>query len=136
LFIPNRLLAWNSTITVLVFGFEGNNGSDTYSLMLGRVNDGDQIDFQVQAYVGNWFPGKAVNIVTGSNIEYKLLNIDAIGDWSPTQTITIPASYVSTSPTTTVPEFPSIIAILFLLTASLLGTMMFKKQFFKVQTVK
>ena len=104
LFIPNRLLAWNSTFTVLVFGFEGNNGSDTYNLMLGKVNNGVQIDFQVQAYIGNWFPGKVVNATT--SIEYYLLNIDAIGDWSPTQTITIPAS--------SIPELPSTLAIIFL----------------------
>ena len=102
LFIPNRLLAWNSTLTVLVFGFEGNNGSDTYNLMLGKVNDGDQIDFQVQAYIGNWFPGKVVNAT--SSIEYNLLNIDAIGDWSPTQTVTI-------SQSSSVPEFSLLIIL-------------------------
>jgi hypothetical protein len=105
LFIPNRLLAWNSTFTVLVFGFEGNNGSETYNLMLGQVNNGDQIDFQVQAYMGNWFPGKVVNAT--ASIEYYLLNIDAIGDWSPTQTITVPAS--------SIPEFPAILTITFLI---------------------
>jgi hypothetical protein len=99
LFIPNRLLAWNSTMTVLVFGFEGNNGSDTYNLILGKVNNGDQIDFQVQAYIGNWFAGKVVNATT--SIEYNLLNIDAIGDWSPTQTVTIGQS-------SSVPEFPAL----------------------------
>lgn len=106
LFIPNRLLAWNSTFSVLVFGFEGNNGTDTYNLRLGNVNDGDKIDFQVQAYIGNWFPGKVVNAT--ASIEYYLLNIDAIGDWSPIQTVTIPASNNSSpSPTgaPTVPEF-------------------------------
>ena len=102
LFVPNRLLAWNSTMTVLVFGFEGNNGSDNYNLMLGKVNDGDQIDFQVQAYIGNWFPGKVVNAT--ASIEYYLLNIDAIGDWSPIQTVTIPAN---NTPSPTMPEFPS-----------------------------
>ncbi len=78
LFNPNRLLAWYSTMTILAFGFEGNNGSDTYNLMLGKVNDSDQIDFQVQAYIENWFFGKAVNATT--SIDYYLLNIDAIGD--------------------------------------------------------
>jgi hypothetical protein len=87
LFLPNRLLGWNSTTTILVFGFEGNNGSDNYNLMLGKVNDGDKIDFQIQAYIGNWFPGRVVNAT--ASIDYWLLNIDATGDWSPIQTITI-----------------------------------------------
>jgi hypothetical protein len=110
LFIPNRLLAWNSTMTVLVFGFEGNNGSDNYNLMLGKVNNVVQIDFQVQAYIGNWFPGKVVN--STASIEYYSLNIDAIGDWSPTQTITVPAS--------SIPEFPTItITFLFMVIVAL-----------------
>jgi|WetSurMetagenome_2_1015567.scaffolds.fasta_scaffold95139_3 hypothetical protein len=112
LFIPNRLLAWNSTVTHLVFGFEGNNGSDVYNLMLGEVNGGNEVDFQVQAYIGNWFPGRLVNAT--ATIDYYLLNIDATGDWSPTQTITIPESNTlspsptfpsaSPTPTPTVPE--------------------------------
>ena len=116
LFIPNRLLAWNSTFTVLVLGFEGNNGSDTYNLMLGKVNNGVQIDFQVQAYIGNWFPGKVVNAT--ASIEFNTLNIDSIGDWSPTQTVTIGQS-------SSVPEF-SWLAILPLL-ASMFVVALFLK---------
>ena len=116
LFIPNRLLAWNSTFTVLVLGFEGNNGSDTYNLMLGKVNNGDMIDFQVQAYIGNWFPGKVVNAT--ASIEFNTLNIDSIGDWSPTQTVTIGQS-------SSVPEF-SWLAILPLL-ASMFVVALFLK---------
>jgi len=59
---------------------------------------------------------------------------------SPTSTqIPTPSAIPTTSSadaTPAVPEFPSILAFTFLVTASLLGTMMFKKQFFKVQTVK
>jgi hypothetical protein len=94
-FVPNRLLAWDSTMTVLVFGFEGNNGSDNYNLMLGKVSDGDKIDFQVQAYIGNWFPVRVVNAT--ASIDYNLLNIDATGDWSSTQTVTIKESQTPTS---------------------------------------
>jgi hypothetical protein len=112
LFIPNRLLAWNSTFTVLVFGFEGNNGSDTYNLMLGKVNNGVQIDFQVQAYIGNWFPGKVVNAT--ASIEFNTLNIDSIGDWSPTQTLTTPISSISPTPTPSVPEFSWLVVTLLL----------------------
>jgi len=108
LFIPNRLLAWNSTMTVLVFGFEGNNGSDNYNLMLGKVNDGDKIDFQVQAYIGNWFPGRVVNAT--ASIDYYLLNIDATGDWSPTQTITIQESSIP-EPTPRPEPFPTTLVI-------------------------
>ncbi len=102
LFIPNRLLASNSTMTVLVFGFEGNNGSDSYNLILGKVHDVVPIDFQVQAYIGNWFPGRVVNAT--ASIDYYLLNIDAIGDWSNTQTITT-NSISSSSPSPSAPEF-------------------------------
>jgi hypothetical protein len=110
-------------MTVLAFGFEGNNGSDVYNLMLGKVNDGDKVDFQVQAYIGNWFPGKVVNAT--ASIEYSLLNIDAIGDWSPTQTITIPASSISPSPTPTIPEFPSELAITFVVITALAVAVVF-----------
>jgi hypothetical protein len=127
LFIPNRLLAWNSTMTILDFGFEGNNGSDTYNLMLGKVNDGDQIDFQVQAYIGNWFPGKVVNAT--ASIDYYLLNIDAIGDWSPTQTVIITASSVTPSPTPAVPEFPeAIMSVTFLVAVALVMVFVFKRR--------
>jgi hypothetical protein len=87
LFIPNRLLASNSTITTLTFSLEENRGNDNFKLNLGKVNNGDQIDFQVQAYIGDWFAGRMVNATT--SIDYQLLNIDARGDWSPTQTVTI-----------------------------------------------
>ncbi len=107
-FLPNRLLAWNSTMTVLAFGFQGNNGSDNYNLMLGKVNDGDKIDFQVQAYIGNWFPGRVVNAT--ASIDYWSLNIDATGDWSPTQTITIQESSIP-EPTPLLEPFPTTLAI-------------------------
>ena len=122
LFIPNRLLAWNSTMTVLAFGFEGNNGSDVYNLMLGKVNDGDKDDFQVQAYIGNWFPGKVVNAT--ASIEYNLLNIDATGDWSPTQTITIPSASAAPSPTPTIPEYPFLLTVIFAMAIILLGSVL------------
>jgi hypothetical protein len=99
LLAPNgRLIASNSSVTILVFGFEGNNSSNTNHLSLGKVNDGDQIDFQVQAYIGNWFPCKEINAT--ASIEYNVVNIDAIGDWSPTQTVAISRS-------SSVPEFPT-----------------------------
>jgi hypothetical protein len=124
LFIPNRLLAWNSTMTVLVFGFEGNNGSDTYNLILGKVNDGDQLDFQVQAYIGNWFTGKVVNAT--ASIEYNLLNIDSIGDWSPTQTVTIGQS-------SSVPEFPTLIILPIVIMGILLTVVFAKRKMGKKQ---
>jgi hypothetical protein len=104
LFLPNRLLAWNSTMTVLVFGFEGNNGSDNYNLMLGKVNEGAKMDFQVQAYIGNWFPGRVVNAT--ASIDFYSLNIDATGDWSPPQTITIQESSIP-EPTPQPATFPA-----------------------------
>jgi hypothetical protein len=112
LFIPNRLYAWDNAVTVLAFGFEGNNGSDTYNLILGEVNSGDKIDFQVQGYVGYWFPGRMVNAT--ASIDYYLFSVYAIGDWSPTQTITIPASNpsspISTPNPTKIPsESPTLI---------------------------
>ena len=124
LFIPNRLLAWNSTETVLVFGFEGNNGSDTYNLVLGN-GTGDQIDFQVQAYLGNWFPGRLVNAT--AKIDYYLLNIDAVGDWSPTQTITIPESAI--------PVFP-LLALITVLAVVSVSFVFFKRRKSKTANVQ
>jgi hypothetical protein len=95
-------------MTVLVFGFKDNNGSDNYNLMLGKVNDGDKIDFQVQAYIGNWFPGRVVNAT--ASIDYYLLNIDATGDWSPAQTITIQESSIP-EPTPLPEPFPTTLVI-------------------------
>jgi hypothetical protein len=112
-----RLVASNSDFTVFVFGFEGNNGSDTYNLWLGNVHDGDQIDFQVQAYTAFWAPTKEVNGLTGSNVEYNFLSVDSIGDWSSLQTITVPEASASTSPTPTptVPELPWLVILPLLL---------------------
>jgi hypothetical protein len=125
LFIPNRLLAWNSTVTHLAFGFQGNNGSETYNLTLDKVKAGDQIDFQVQAYIGNWFPGRLVNATV--SIDYYLLNIDAAGDWSPTQTITILATN-TISPTPTVSEFPAALALPVLIVSAIGVTVVFRRK--------
>lgn len=56
---------------------------------------------------------------------------------TPTQIPTPSAIPINSSANATpvVPEFPSILSFTYLLTASLLGTIVSKKQFFKVQTV-
>ena len=64
----------------------------------GEITPGRQIDFRVQALTGSYLP------------YYNSTFTGVAGDWSPIQTITIPAS--STSPTPTVPELSWSVVIL------------------------
>jgi len=82
---------------------------------------GDQVDFQVEAILGiqyvysvDLLPNNE-HIIPGLNYNtYDYSFVHNASGWSPTQTVTIPASsvtYSSPTPTPTVPEFP-ILAIL------------------------
>jgi hypothetical protein len=82
-----------------------SNSSDytTISLLESETNypAGGQVDFRVRAMAGGFFPP-----VLYSMINLPLNFISKNSSWSPTQTITIPASSVSPNPTSTpaVPE--------------------------------
>ncbi len=84
------LIKSNSDYTVLSFGvpFEGSG----------------QIDYQVEALVGGIFRNSP-QFASGYHFE------GVASGWSPTQTVTIPASSVSPSPTSTVPELSWLVIV-------------------------
>jgi hypothetical protein len=107
--VENRLHASDSYTTILVFGLDGNTGSDTYNLTIRNVDAGDQVDFQVRAYIAIWTVHKEFKSLTNTtrwfNESARLMYSES--DWSPTQTITIPQSslppYPSSSPPAEIP---------------------------------
>jgi hypothetical protein len=88
---------------------EGLGSNETF---LSEVPNGGQLDFQVQALVGHnstmWYNRSPFYAGVGWYVS--AVAYDSAGNWSPTQTVTIGQS--STSPTPTVPEFPSLLVIL------------------------
>ncbi len=90
------------------------------SYPLTGILDSGRIDLQVMALIGNEVP---TNYENGSVYGFN----GAEGNWSTTQTITIPHN--SASPTPTVPEFPSTLLIIsFLVAATLLGTIVIRNR--------
>jgi hypothetical protein len=109
--------SYDSQYTVYTYPVQHySNAPDEYYLgsLLVQITEGGQVDFQVQAMIGY-----VHRILQGSFAPYYFNGTQS--DWSPTQTVTIPASNVSPnptvtpSPTPTVPEF-SLWAIPLLLT--------------------
>jgi hypothetical protein len=108
--------SYDSQYTVYTYPVQHySNAPDEYYLgsLLVQITEGGQVDFQVQAMIGY-----VHRILQGSFAPYYFNGTQS--DWSPTQTVTIPASNVSPNPTVTpsptpiVPEF-SWLAILPLL---------------------
>ena len=105
----------NSDYTVVYSSNVDNNG----------MTLGYQIDFQVQALIGAVHRG--YNASATNQLEmYPYVFTGRMSDWSNTQTVTIPATSTSASPTPTVPEFPNLIIPL-LLTMMLIGLLVFFK---------
>ena len=91
------------------------------SYPLTGILDSGRIDLQVMALIGNEAP---TNYENGSVYGFD----GAESNWSTTQTITIPASSNSTSPTPTIPEFPSIAILLLLSMLTVAVVLTLKKQ--------
>lgn len=95
-----------------------------------------ELDFQVIAMYGEYYsqePASHDPLVPSQTV-FGIL-ADGESGWSGTQTITIPATSTSISPTPILPEFPStILIILFLATATLLAmaVIMRKHSFWKI----
>ena len=87
-----------------------------------------QVDLQVIALIGNEV---STNYENGSVYGFD----GAESNWSTTQTITIPASSNSTSPTPTIPEFPSIAILLLLSMLTVAVVLTLKKQRIPENTV-
>jgi hypothetical protein len=104
----------NTTMSILVN--IGQNG--------GIISVNTQTDIQVQAMIGY-----STSSLSPFNPSFTYQFVGTTSGWSPTQTITIPANSTSPTPTSAVPEFPTLILIFtFLLLATLLGTVVIKRK--------
>ncbi len=106
--------------------FASTSDYTVVTLIMGStfyVPEGGQEDFQVEANAGYEYPLYNGLVLMG----HPFASVRESG-WSNIQTITIPASSSSTSLTPTVPEFPTLILlIIFILVATLLGTVVIKR---------
>jgi len=93
----------NSPVTVVSFGFRGNNGSDAYRNRLEEVSVGDQIDFQVKALIGYYTKVYDTPVVgvPGSQNPYHYEFAGEESGWSSIQTLTIGESQTPPEPTAT-----------------------------------
>jgi hypothetical protein len=102
-----------SEYTILTYAIDGNNAPDQFTSHLNQISSGGTADFQVQAQIMeyNTFPYSQ---------SIPVFAVISESDWTPTQTITIPASSISPNPTLTstptVPEFPAIAVLTILVT--------------------
>ena len=123
--------------TVVVFGLTGNNGSEHFGVNLGKVTDGGQIDFRVQAYTAYFTEVKnQMAPIPGWKPYTTVLNLVGVSDWSDTQTITLTDGATSVSistspyptPTATVPEFPIMVMLPLFAATSLIVTKLFQRK--------
>lgn len=117
-FFPPQFQASNSSTTV---------GYLSLDSLPQPIPEGAPIDVQVQVMYGNFdvTPYSHAQYVGGPT--YDAAFKGTTGEWSNTQTITLPTNEVSVSPTPTVPEFTAI-AILPLLIAGLLSVAIIRKK--------
>jgi hypothetical protein len=83
----------------------------TIPLNYWNIKPGGEIDFQVKAVIANYYTVQSHDLYIP---DYVGSDVISEGDWSSTQTLTIPSANSSPAPSPTVPEFP-IAAILPLL---------------------
>ncbi len=113
-----------------------SNAQYTVISLPANYRVGDQIDFQVQAAIGY----KIITYIGHPPLDVYTESIDfqhSSSDWSPAQTVTIPANsdsptttpYITSSPTPSVPEFPSwTIFLLLIISVAVAGLLVcFKK---------
>jgi hypothetical protein len=84
----------HSEYTISVFAIDGNNASGEFTENIHEIISGDTADFRVQALIRSSF---------GSPYHMEMYAITSMSDWSPTQTVTIPASTSSPYPSQTSP---------------------------------
>ena len=87
------------------------------------TSDG-QLDFQVQAQIGNIFPSEGVSPSLGSYYNFT----GQTSDWSSTHTITIGENSNTPSPSPTVPEFPITAVLSLLIVLPLLVTVLLRRK--------
>ncbi len=122
-----------SEYTVLTYGLPGNNASGHFDSSL-EISSGGSADFQVQAQIWHYVLSDNPNSQFGGGWQLIMSNYS---DWSSTETITIPES--STSPTPTVPEFPLWASLLLLTSIVVAAWLLFYcrkgKQWFSQETL-
>jgi hypothetical protein len=98
----------DSDYTLFKYGLVGNNGTRA-SRHLDISDDGGKADFQVQAFIGYmtcvddpFVPG--IPVYDPTITPHHFVFIGEEGDWSDTQTITIPASQMQSPEPTSSPE--------------------------------
>jgi hypothetical protein len=84
----------------------------------GNLQANAQVDFQVEAMVG--YVSRGIGFASW-------YFSGETSDWSSTQTVTIPTNSVSPTPTTTVPEFPTLIILPLFAVATLLSIGLIRK---------
>jgi hypothetical protein len=106
------------------------------------LNNSTLLDFQVQAETGYYAitnksgPPPLISPAPQNWHTEITFNPAETSDWSPTQTITIPASSVSPSPTPSIPEFPATLALAIVIVPALTVALVLRrnksKMMFKV----
>jgi hypothetical protein len=107
-----KLIDPNASYTELPYSVQ-YNGSSSYNLRIYDVSAGGQIDFQVKTLVGYYITLQTTpNQLDPRTHDYYVFSGQSSG-WSDTQTVTIPESSgsVSSSPSPSVPEFPTWIVL-------------------------
>jgi len=111
--------------TILTYAIDGNNAPDQFTSRLSQLSSGGTADFQVQAQIVEYN-------TTPYSQSIPVSAVISESDWSPTQTITIPASSVSPNPTLTstptVPEFPILTILLVFIAISLFSIVVLAKK--------
>ncbi|MGD6808313.1 MAG: hypothetical protein ACQCN3_01300 [Candidatus Bathyarchaeia archaeon] len=110
----------NSEYTILSYPSEQPDVEHQYHLTytMQTLFPGDKIDFQVQTMVGGIYRGFNPNATNQFDM-YPYVFIGEKSDWSNTQTLIMPTTVASPSPS--IPEFP-LVALVFLLIAGSLTT--------------
>ena len=85
-----------------LYGLVGNNG--TLALLNLDISDGGKADFRVQSFIGYYNETVTMGIL-GKSYNYTFTG--ELSDWSPTQTLTIPANNPSPTSSPTVVPAPT-----------------------------
>jgi hypothetical protein len=102
---PSNLAPSDSEYTTVKFGLGGvNPDPGGWSIWLGSIAAGSQVDFQVQGVDGFYTKLTEEDPICWRLTEFNVFNETGRSGWSTTQTITIPADWASASPTQTSPQ--------------------------------
>jgi hypothetical protein len=124
--VPNQS---NDEYTILSYssGYLGVESQYHLGYKVENLTAGDKIDFQVQAMFGIIHRVLNLNFTRGQYDMYPYVFTGEIGDWSNIQTITIPSSELT--PTPSVPEFSSFtIPFLFSIMLATAGLLVYCKR--------